>query len=149
MKKSQGKQALKTVSIIPTIFLIIAGIGLIYWGFNKYKEKQALDIMGKTAQGTVVDIYKNGIYNSPVVEFYTEDGTKMLFKSELETAKRKYKIGDKVEVIYNPADPTEAEINKFAERNFLHLFLMGVGALLIIVGIGIRFYFSNKAKEYE
>ncbi len=148
MNKSVGKQTLNTVSIIPTIFLIIAGIGLIYWSYTAYKEKNALKVMGITTQGKVIEISENGIYKAPIIEFYTEDSVKSLFKSELEVSDDRYKVGDVVEVIYNPGDPTQAEINGFAERNFRHLFLGILGFALILLGIAIRFYYSRKAQKY-
>ncbi|WP_051633026.1 DUF3592 domain-containing protein [Thermonema rossianum] len=133
------------------IVLMFMGAGLMFWGAQALLQARALNSGGIRTQGTVVDIYENGIYRSPAVEFYTQSGEKITFRSDLEVNQDmfKYSIGDKVPVIYNPDNPAEAQIDAFWERNFLHLFLLLLGGIIALIGWLVRRNFLKKARNYE
>lgn len=133
------------------IILMFIGIGLGIWGAKVLLKEHALTKKGIRTQGTVVSVHKNGIYRSPIVEFNTLEGERISFRSNFEynLDLYPYKIGDVVPVIYEPNNPNSAEIDAFWEHNFLYLFLIGLGMILLLVGFVVRFVFLKKARAYE
>ena len=84
--------------------------------------------------GKIVEINKsyasdstNYLY-SPVVEFTTDFSEKIVFESSVSTSFTSYKIGDKVNICYNPADPKNAYIDSF-------IYKWGTPIILFIIGI--------------
>lgn len=142
--------AYRRVSFVGIVLMLI-GAGLMFWGAKALLQARALGSDGIRTQGTVVDIRKNGIYRSPIVEFYTRTGEKVIFTSELEVNQDmfNYNIGDKVPVIYNPDEPASAKIDAFWERNFLQLFLLLLGGIVALTGWFVRRSFLKKARAYE
>ena len=57
--------------------------------------------------------------------------------SKISAAKRKYQIGDSVEVRYDPKNPAEAEINKpwFLWKN--SILLLGLGSVILVFGLWV------------
>ena len=61
---------------------------------------------------------------APYVEFKTAENKLFRFKSDTGISFFKYKIGEKVKVVYNPYEPNEAEIKKFFPMWFPTLFML-------------------------
>jgi cytochrome c oxidase assembly protein Cox11 len=120
------------------------GIGLIILaaviGFRQYSFVQS----AKSAEGKVITLeevtekrsQKGGnkklagyTDNVPTIEFTTNTGQKFSFKAEGFTNPN-VKIGDSVQVLYNPTNPQDAKINATKWLYSLPLILFGLGTAL-------------------
>jgi len=95
--------------------IIIIGIIIMASGVPSALQKLAYVSKTKIVSGTIVRTaetdFRNSHYYIPIVDFTALDGQTQEFKSKTMDSPAKYKIGDKVDVIYDPANPTDAEIN--------------------------------------
>jgi hypothetical protein len=69
------------------------------------------------------------------VGFTTRDGREISFYSEVATTHRDYRVGDSVQVLYDPRDPEHAEI-----ASFVRLWLLPFTLLLFAA---VFFYLSR------
>ena len=67
---------------------------------------------------------------TPMVEFTTAEGRRIIFASSVATSWRSYQPGDAVQVTYNPALPDDAEIVSFARLWLTPLTFLVIGFLL-------------------
>jgi uncharacterized protein DUF3592 len=72
---------------------------------------------------------------APVVEFRTENGGPATYKSSLYSRPCKYKVGDKVDVLYNPDKPADAQIKGRKMNSLPMLVLGGLGMIFTTVGV--------------
>jgi len=126
----------KPFAFIGTVIFLM-GIVVAVYGFSFLMSKNELQKNGIIVKGKVVDINKKAIYRSPFVTFKTLDNKTITFLSKLEVNVDlfKYQVGQEVEVIYNKNNPKDAEINAFWEQNVAQLYLGGLGAVLMLLGI--------------
>lgn len=70
----------------------------------------------------------------PEIRFKTHAGRTIDFIAPIATRPSRYAIGDEVEVLYNPENPKDVQINSFLNLWFATLMLVGFG--LFIAGMG-------------
>ena len=75
----------------------------------------------------------SGTY-APIVEFTSATGQPLRIEGSVRTNPPGYAVGDRVRVLYDPADPARARLGSFVELSFPALLLGAVGALLGLVG---------------
>lgn len=104
-----------------TVFANLFFAGFCLWGAYAGYTSWRLDNEGTTATGTVVrleesDTSEGGccVY-SPVIEF-DAGGQTYSFEGGNASDPPAYEAGETVEVIYDPSDPSTAQINKWTER---------------------------------
>ena len=128
----------------------IAGI---IWGARRF----ALWRDGVRTTGLVVDIYEshsssteNGrTYTTtsyyPVAEFTAQDGKTYRFKGSTGSSAQEYEKGSRVNVLYNRADPSVAQIGDF-EQFWLGPLCVGIFGFLFLAG-GIGGFFLIKDSD--
>jgi hypothetical protein len=130
----------------PTFILILAGLILLLLGMRQMKSGDAYVAHAVKAQGEVVAlaekryiVTKGKAHKAfyPVVRF-TADGREMRFTSDMAGSQPEYKVGDKVEVVYDPADPSKAKINHPASTHAAGYALCAAGVALIVAGVVLR-----------
>lgn len=134
------------------IILYLFGIVLIIYGLANQGIEKNLDQEGLIAKGKVYELHVVEPYRQAMVEFTTTDGRTVKFLDKLFWNQdfEKYKVGQEVEVIYNPADPEgTATINDFFQRNTAPWWPFIVGLVVILVGWIMRKSMLKKAKIYE
>jgi hypothetical protein len=113
----------------------------VYAGYNSW----SLGRDGQTATGTVIKLAESSdgeggccVY-SPVVEFQA-NGQTYTFESDNASNPPAYEVGESVSVIYNPADPATAQIDKWSERWLMPIILIPamLFAMLITTIFSIR-----------
>jgi hypothetical protein len=136
------------------LLLIFGGIGLaaliggVMWG----QKRQSLVRNGVRAQGKVVaqeegrspgtkgrvGSYRDAsITYNPVVEFVTEAGQTVRFTgSSGGVGKPLIDTGTEVEVIYDPAEPSHAQIASFTQFWLGPLAVAGSGLVFLLMGVG-------------
>jgi hypothetical protein len=94
----------------------------------------------KHADGTVVELVPSGSGSSPRyrarVEFATSAGTRVRFLSSISSNPPPARLGEHVDVRYNPDDPHDAAINTYWQVWFLPTLLGIIAAPFLLVGAG-------------
>lgn len=135
--------------IIVPIFLLV-GLGLCagggYWGWLTRNFVQT----AATAPGTVVELTRQsdsegGDSFSPVVEYTLPSGRTVRFEEDLSSNPPSHRVGESVEVFYNPENPSEARINNTFTLWFGPGLLVGMGfcfsSISLLIGLGALFAF--------
>lgn len=128
--------------------LFFAGFCLwgIYAGYISWK----LENEGETATGTVVRLEESNsseggccVYSS-VIEF-DMNGQTFSFEGDTASSPPVYEVGEEVSVLYHPADPDTAQINKWSERWLFPLIIIPamIFAALIVNFFMIRAFWRN------
>lgn len=134
-----------------TIFFNLFFAGFCLWGAYAAYTSWRLENEGETTTGTVVSLEESNdseggccVY-SPVVEFEA-DGRTYSFEGENASDPPAYKVGERVEVIFDPADPDTAQINKWTERWLFPIIIIPVMILaaLIMNFFMIRSFWRNE-----
>ncbi|WP_462380253.1 DUF3592 domain-containing protein [Pseudomonas sp. Marseille-QA0892] len=84
-----------------------------------------------TAQAQVVDL-RDGC---PTVEFYTDSGAPILYRSNTCSTPPAFEYGETVNVFYAPENPANARIDSFVENWLGSLILGGFGAIALLVSL--------------
>jgi hypothetical protein len=107
----------------------------------------------EVAQGTVIELFdslsgERGRRQAPVVHFNTADGRDITCTGTFVRFPAPYSVGDPVEVLYSPDDPSSAEIRDFESLWLLPFLMGGFGLCFVIVGAFV-FYFAGKTARGE
>ena len=144
---------------------IIAAVGVALLGGAYLAFSSTQDIL-KTAvstQGTVIELVRSRSSSSssssslsdsdytyaPVVEFETQDGRRVEFKSSTSSNPPSYSRGEKVEVLYQETFPENAKIQGFFSLWGLSMIVGIFGLILSLIGFGIIFSSIKKSKKIK
>lgn len=135
----------------PWMYLVI-GIGL--FGGGIYSFLSTRDFIGEAATtgGVVIDLERehdadgNHSYY-PRVQFEA-NGRSYQFRGQVGSGRGTFKVGEQVEVLYDPADPHHARINSFVQLWFFPLFLGGMGVVFTAIGAAATFG-DTRGKESQ
>ncbi len=118
---------------IPRVVLLLVGSGMLLLSVSTALGSLCKVAAWHRTTGRVVGHRKiEGCY-VPRVEFLSADGATLTFRSGTGRGVRDYANGAIVKVLYNPKDPTKAEIDTFMRLWFFPL-VMAAGAALFIGG---------------
>ena len=120
-------------------FVVIGALVLVL-GWNQYKETRAEIAASSTATGVVVDYHeREGSEGETlfalVVEFTAADGEEVRFTDALAASNPSQRIGEAVEVYYDPAFPRTARVKSFWGAWGFPVFLMAFGGLFALAGM--------------
>ncbi len=119
----------------------IAAVGLFggaVWAFVSQQRK--MDERVQTT-GTVVDLVYRTTASArsniicPVVEFKAPSGEAIRFTSDFGSMPASHKVGQTVNLRYDPADPHQAEIDSTMNRWLVPVILVFMGSLACCLGI--------------
>ncbi len=118
----------------PRVFRIMGAIfAMVGIGFGIYSVYFSFGT--KETDGTVIEM-KGMTQQSPVVE-YNVDGQRFTFHSSISSSPPAYGVGDKVTILYDPDDPTTAQINTFHDRWLFPLIFTGAGLTAVAFSFAI------------
>jgi hypothetical protein len=108
------------------------------------------------APGTVVELREvrdkddGSVTYKPVVTFTPPQGTPVTFESSFSSRPPAYSVGENVDVLFAPDDPSKARINGFGSLWFGPLILSILGAIFTAVGGGIILFrrLSERRKQW-
>jgi hypothetical protein len=80
----------------------------------------------------------------PIVEFTAPDGNPVVFESNVGSNPPRHQVGDRVEVAYDPANPTDARLTGFTDTYLFPLIAGGLGLGFTAVGTPM-FAFSMRS----
>lgn len=129
----------------PALISLFLGGALLAGSAYMYFDTQKLVDNSIRVSGTVVDferrLSKGGSSYYPVIEFITTSGEIHHFTT---TGATDFAKNEKVEVLYDAADPANAKVNAFLEL-WLGTFALGVFGLLCVgVGMGSLLYARSR-----
>ena len=123
-----------------------------YAGYTSWRLEQG----GETITGTVIEMEESDtseggccVY-APVIEFnvngqsYTSEGGNASNPPE-------YQVGEQVSVLYDPADPETAQINKWSERWLFPIIIIPVMLLaaLLVNFFMVRAFWRNESIDHK
>lgn len=134
--------------IILFIGIVVLGAGIFSFFWQRAKIAQSFKAEGvvtelvgiragqefivrRTEEG--VNIEPKFLYR-PQIRFRTESGRTIDFVARVASRPARYKIGERVSILYNPHQPAEARLNHFVEIWFVTLMLIFFG--LFTIGMG-------------
>lgn len=121
---------------LPT--LLLAGVGLFFLGAHLHRKTGMFLQKAVLAPGIVVEMATNESSDSttyaPVVAF-EHQGRKYRFKDSISSNPPSYRRGQAVGVLYDPADPREARIDRGTWNKAVPILVAGFGALLCLLGL--------------
>lgn len=124
---------------------LIAFIGGGYWGYERFMLYQT----GTTVVGTVVEEYRSSNSTYPVVEFAAGNGKTIRFHGSTgNSGAPDYEVGTQIKVLYDPANPAEAQIADFEQFWLGPLAVSIFGFLFLLAGIGSFFLVRNSDKTF-
>lgn len=120
----------KTFTILGIVFLI-AGFGMaVFVGAYLVNDYDKV-LNGARAEAVVLQARDGG---KPILEFRTGRGERVRIEGKISSSPSPYKVGERVGVFYDAADPSEALIDTFIERWFVPLLFGGFGTIFLAVG---------------
>jgi len=155
----------KVVYLFVAAFSILplTGIGLLMGAFFSYRNTSLFVQEASRAEGTIVDMvtvdtvsargYRSTVYY-PTINFMDRGGEKIEFKSTIGTNPPSYSKGQKVEILYRPTDPQNAQINDFGSLWTGPIVLGSIGGGFLIIGTIVMtipfivFGLPERDKEY-
>ncbi len=113
---------------------VCALVGVVFTAIGLYLMISTLLFQANAVRvpGTVVADQSWGGEHKPRVSFETLDGKAMEFASHPKTRNLMYNVGEKVTVLYDPADPSNAKISSFYELWLTPVILLAIG----LIGLG-------------
>lgn len=92
---------------------------------------------GVVTTGTVIGINKKAFYRAPFVRFRAKNGKIYTFLSQFDRNKDlfKLKVGQRIEIIYDPMNPRRAQENSFWGRYGPRVIPAGFAAIMILTGL--------------
>jgi hypothetical protein len=139
--------------IVFRIFLAV-GVGLLagafYWGYQSSSESSEF----ARAEGTVVDLQFDedtdggGVYR-PLVEFVDAGGSRRTFLSSYGSYPAPYDVGDKVGVLYNPANPSDATMDSFGALYLGPVIVGSLGLVFTLIGGIAEIYRARRKSQID
>ena len=143
---------MRTVAIVKYTFAAV-GLLMIVIAVAWYANVRAFVAKAAVAQGTVVDLLPVRSDNSttwkPVVRFTSADRQNVEFTSSTSSNPPSYSKGEKVEVLYAPANPYDAKINGFFSLWGGASIVGGLGAVFFLIGASIIAFGHMRARQNE
>jgi hypothetical protein len=107
--------------------LLVVGLGLLAWGLLFY-------LRAERVEGTVKDMARgNKGTQAPVVD-YEVGGKAYTYRSSHYSSPPAFRVGEKVILLYDPADPSSCQIYSFFEEWGLPLLFSAIGAVFAVIG---------------
>jgi len=123
------------------LVLVLGGIALVFLGRYLYQSTAEFLARAVPASGRVVELAPNNssdtVTYSPVVEFEA-GGERHRFKDSVGSDPPSYRSGDQVPILYDPADPRRARIDRGIWNRAVPILVGVFGALLALTGLWIR-----------
>lgn len=142
-------------ALIVNIFIVLLGIAIFWLGIYITKESYRVkDTFSKTT-GTIYNIIIEEDYGAdvlttmeyPQIEFALPNGEKTKFTADYSRENVKYKVGDQIEIYYNPQKPTEARIADYRALIIPGIITIFIGAIFIIFAGQYVVKYSNRKKN--
>jgi hypothetical protein len=140
------------------IFLLI-GIAMLLAARSVFNSRRAFIARAKTAEGTVIGLEKvesnrevdpdrsdNGPSYAPIVRFQAAGGQQIEFTDAVATRPARNHFGQKLKILYDPDNPSEARVDESGSLYVAPLALLFIGLVFTALGsLGLHMS-MNKVK---
>ena len=126
------------LAVVGIVVLIMAGIAVVRAGAREFGTASALSERGRTAVGTVISkqILKGPPHTGETdlirIRFTADDGDQHVVRVEGDR-----RVGARIRVLYDPADPHVAVTESLTTRRFRAVGRILVGVAIILSPLGI------------
>ena len=119
--------------------LIACGIGFLVLSSYLYQRTGAFVAKAVRAPGQVVRLHETDSSDAsttyaPVVEYTDDQGQRHEFVDSWSSSPPSYRTGDEVQVLYNPRNPREAQIDRGRANYWVSILIGSAGALFTFLG---------------
>jgi hypothetical protein len=119
--------------------LLAAGLGLALLGTHLFRQTKAFLARAVRVEGRVVELVTvsssdGGYTYAPVVEFRHPGGAAR-FKDSVSSRPASYSVGDPAPVLYDPADPKQARIDRGVWNRIIPLLIAAMGGVFFAAGL--------------
>ncbi len=117
------------------IVAVLVGLALIVAGLSTRRTNRARERGWYEATGEIVELMPGDINAAmlhPVARYQREDGSSGQVRDSVATQPPRFRVGDRVQVRYDPADPAQASIGAGGAA-ILPSVLIGLGALVLVL----------------
>ena len=144
---------MKALSIIKYLFTFL-GLAMLIGSFYINEDTRSFIAQATKTEGTVVQLILSFSDHSrtyhPLVRFTDTNGKAIEFVSSTGSNPPGYSEGEKVEVLYLPAEPYKARLNSFFSLWGGSIIVGGLGTIFLLIGGGIFLApkLKNRKNEY-
>jgi len=132
--------------VILSIGLVLLAIGGVMYLINAVFISRAELVDGTvTLINTSFDADYNSTTYCPLVRYTTKAGQTLTYDSDVCSSPADYKVGDQVQVYYDPQDPGKAQIKNFWSQYLQSITMGGLG--LPFVGLGALLLVSSRRRK--
>ncbi len=117
----------------PFIWLGVGGL-MLGGAFLAWKVDRDFAARAERAEGVVVALEPGNKGRKAVVEFVA-GGERVRFKDSMSSSPPAYDVGERVEVLHDREDPSNALIDRFWSRHLAAVILGGLGSVFFLVGL--------------
>jgi hypothetical protein len=136
------------IIILANLFFAAFCLWGVYAGYTSWQ----LQTNGETITGTVVEMEEQSDGQGgcctyvPMIEF-TASGQTYSFQGDTASDPPQYKVGEEVSILYDPANPNTAQLNKWTERWLFPIIIIPAMLLaaLLVNFFMIRAFWRNDA----
>lgn len=143
---------MKALSIIKYLFTFL-GLAMLIGTFYINEDTRSFIAQATKTEGTVVQLILSYSDHSrtyrPLVRFTDTNGKAIEFVSSTGSNPPGYSEGEKVEVLYLPAEPYKARLNSFFSLWGGSIIVGGLGTIFLLIGGGIFLAPKLKSRKNE
>lgn len=137
---------MKVYKLVKVIFFI-TGLILIVLSIFLFKSSSDFIKSSSTALGVIANLERDDDVYYPVVRFQTADNTEIEFMSSTGSNPPAYSAGEKVEVLFDSNNPSEAKIKSFFSMWFATLITLAIGLVFLFVSLIFKLVLSKNRDE--
>lgn len=132
------------VGLILGALFLLAGLGGLGTAWHQFDADREMASKDGRAEGTVVELgrfrtQKGKVRYRSIIEFSDQAGKRHRFASAAATRSPGHQTGQRVPVIYDPANPADAAIDSFTERRLASLIYGFLGSAFTLLGGAVLF----------
>ena len=127
--------------VLMGLFFMLVSVILFGWGIYSYMNKTENFKTYKSTEGTVTRMRvvppndNSGETYAPIFKYKDAAGKEYTYESKHSSDPPDYKVGERVQLIYDPADPEEVYVDSFREKWVLTIVLFICGIVVFPISI--------------
>ncbi len=143
---------MKVLKIISVLFSTI-GLGMLAVSVFIFSNTSSFIGRAVEADGEVIDLDRSRSSSSssttyrPVVAFTAATGKRVEFTSSVGSSPPSHRVGERVKVLYQPADPQSARLKSFFHLWFGFLIVFALGLVFAAIGLTMIFVRARGRKR--
>lgn len=121
---------------ISAYFCILTGIVINIYGVDSYLYNQYFSKNAVRTTGTIVEIkdYKKKKIFAPIYNYKDQNNVEQKSISYFSSDSKKYSIGQNVEVLFDPNDPSYSKINDNFSPRMVNVMPFFLGTIICLIG---------------